>query len=137
MLGAASATARPRLRSMLCLANTAAWAELPRAQVTTRSGGLRVRRATNSFSGSDRAFSCRRTISGASLISAVMRASASDIAHRSAFRCDERFAFGACESQSAADRVGGRRHEMLSHACGKKRLDFIGEAADQREARRA
>src|SRR5262245_2158770 len=72
MLGAAAATERPRWRSIRCLPNVAACAELPRAQVTTNCGGLRLSRASNSFSGAARQWAWRSTASGASRNSTAM-----------------------------------------------------------------
>ena len=40
MLGAAAATGIPKCRSIRCFAKLAAYAELPRAHVTTTRGGL-------------------------------------------------------------------------------------------------
>src|SRR5215510_4930573 len=66
ILGAAAATGIPRCRSNRCLANVAAWAELPRAQVTTRLGLVRCDHPISDASGSARASACRRKASGAS-----------------------------------------------------------------------
>src|SRR6185295_6212527 len=133
MLGAASATARPRLRSMLCLAKTAACAELPRAHVTTNCGGFFLSRATNSTIGAASKSFCRRTISGASLISAVMRASCADIALCLGRHC----CFLARESERAGDSIGERRREILSHAWREIGFDLLRESADERESERA
>src|SRR5258706_11159884 len=72
MLGAAAATGMPRWRSIACLAKAAAWAELPRATVTTTCGGFTLRRRTSSRMGSASLNSCRATASGACWISAAI-----------------------------------------------------------------
>src|SRR5262245_47943852 len=66
MLGAAAATGIPRCRSKRCLAKVAAWAELPRAQVTTRLGPVRRDHSLRAARGPASASACRRTASGAS-----------------------------------------------------------------------
>src|ERR1700688_821821 len=72
MLGAAGATGMPRCRSMACLAKAAAWAELPRAAVTTTRGGLALSRRTSAPKGPARFLSWRATASGASRISVAI-----------------------------------------------------------------
>jgi len=71
-LGAKAPTGMPRWRSIRCLANVAAWAELPRALVRTKLGGSRLRQRRSSASGAASALSCRRTASGLFCQSASM-----------------------------------------------------------------
>ena len=73
MLGAASATGAPMVRSIRCLPYVAACAELPRAHVTTTCGGRRLRQATSSLRGCASASVCRATASGACATSLAMR----------------------------------------------------------------
>src|SRR4029453_5441326 len=81
MLGAAAATGIPRCRSNRFLANVAAWAELPRAQVTTRRGSVRRDHRIRAASGPASAPACRRTASGASRSSLYIWSSVATIVH--------------------------------------------------------
>src|SRR5262249_43596132 len=71
-LGANAPTGMPRCRSSRCFPNVAAWAELPRAQVSTKLGGCRLTRCSSSASGACNACGCRRTASGLVCHSASM-----------------------------------------------------------------
>src|SRR6266480_6085877 len=62
--GAKAPTGMPRWRSSRCLPNVAAWAELPRAHVRTKPGGLRLMQRRSSSSGGCSSVGWRRTASG-------------------------------------------------------------------------
>src|SRR5579864_1733923 len=57
---------------MACLANAAACAELPRAQVTANAGDRRTRLVTSSVSGTAISLACRSTAADASRNSAAV-----------------------------------------------------------------
>ncbi len=65
IFGAAAATGTPRWRSIRCLANVAACADEPLAQVTTTSGRRARSRAINAVSGAARLRACRSTAAAA------------------------------------------------------------------------
>src|SRR5215510_4272824 len=62
--GAKAPTGMPRWRSSRCLPNVAAWAELPRAHVSTKLGAFRLTQRRSSSSGGCSSMGWRRTASG-------------------------------------------------------------------------
>src|SRR5262245_12715010 len=75
MLGAAAATGIPRCRSMRCLPKLAAYAELPRAHVTTTRGGRSLSDAQSRLNGRPSSSDWRDTTSGDSRSSAAINCS--------------------------------------------------------------
>src|ERR1043166_1431072 len=131
MFGAAAATGMPRYRSNRCLPTVAAWAELPRAQVTMTRGSMRVRRWQTSASGRSSARACPATASGASAISWLIRLMG-ELGDD-----PQGGGFGAGKREGAAERVAARWRETLARRIGKPRLDRFGETAHETQAGRA
>ena len=99
MLGAAAQTGMPNWCSIRCLQNVAAWAELPRAHVTTSCGGLLSSRPTSSRTGRSTAASCRNSTSGTAAISRAIQEFCSSILSTLQLH---RLPFLSGEEQSAA-----------------------------------
>src|SRR5262249_12751896 len=129
MFGAAAATARPRWRSIRCLPKVAAWAELPRAQVTTKRGALRCSRAESSASGFARPGPCRRPAPGRSRSSLAMRAAILLMG----VSCGGRAGGVACQLQRAFQRVALWLAQVALGAAGEPFFDERRKPAGERQ----